>query len=145
MSQYLHITAHHKAGNDKSICLAWWGTSIARSEDMTDAFPYTEDDRLVSFTDFGERVRTVSKAVDKKRQDINKLNNERQDLIALMQGCKESAAVDAMLERIDENEKTLDDAKNNYAEWQHILTTLEIILNIYEDNKDNWDIYYSNC
>lgn len=145
MSQYIHITAKSKKDSNTTICLGWWGTSIARDEDMYEVFPYTCNDMPITYEQFKENVRCIEKALERKQEDITKTNSEKHDIVVLLQGCKESEAAKVLLERIDNLNYILDEDKEDYEEWANIVTTLNIILNIYEDNKDKWDIYYSNC
>lgn len=145
MSQYLHVIARSKKDNDITLCLAWWSTSVARNEDIYEAFPYSESNVIITPEDFVRRVKVVEDALQEKRDYLDKLNSQKQELIALAQGCKETAAAKEAFDHLYDIEQSITEMRNDYDQWQNIVNTLNIVSDIYEDNKDRWELYYSNC
>lgn len=144
MSQYLQFTLKNKENNTK-LCLGYFCTTPARQIADTGAFPYTESETALSEEQVKNYLTLIREEVSVTNNYLNKSIKERSELQESLHKCVSKEVAEMLLQRIFEAESTIAEYTEELEDWKWRVNKIINILDIYEDNKDKWNLYYTNC
>lgn len=146
MSQYLSFELVNKANPEIKIDLGYWCTSIARgiSSNFDGIFPYTDSDVKLDYEKLKSWIEILHEGIDDYKKNLRKQQDKKKENIELLLKAQSEAAVIAIKEDIQYNEESIADWEQEIEDWTMVENKLEFILNILDENKEEWYVTYCN-
>ena len=147
MSQYLSFELINKANPEIKVDLGYWCTSIARgiSYNFDDAFRYTgEEDVNLDIETLNRYIESVHNGVEEYREYLRKEQERKKENMELLLKAQTQVVVDAIKEDINDNEASIADWEEEIDTWSSVESKLNFILNVLDENKNEWELRYNN-
>ena len=147
MSQYLSFELINKANPEIKVDLGYWCTSIARgiSYNFDDAFRYTgEEDVNLDIETLNRYIESVHNGVEEYREYLRKEQERKKENMELLLKAQTQVVVDAIREDINMNEDSIADWEEEIDTWSSVESKLNFILNVLDENKNEWELRYNN-
>ena len=147
MSQYLSFELINKANPEIKVDLGYWCTSIARgiSYNFDDAFRYTgEEDVNLDIETLNRYIESVHNGVEEYREYLRKEQERKKENMELLLKAQTQVVVDAIREDINDNEASIADWEEEIDTWSSVESKLNFILNVLDENKNEWELRYNN-
>lgn len=146
MSQYLRFELINKTNPLVKVDLGYWCTSIARciGWNFNGIFNYTEYNTKLDIETLTSYIYQLHEGVEEYKQNLQKEKENKKENTELLLKAQSAAAVEAIKEDISSNDDTIKDWQDEIDTWSMVENKLNFILNILEDNKDEWELYYRN-
>lgn len=146
MSQYLSFELVNKANPEIKVDLGYWCTSIARgiSYNFAGIFPYTDSDIKLDYEKLKSWIEILHEGIDDYKKNLRKQQDKKKENIELLLKAQSEAAVIAIKEDIQYNEESIADWEQEIEDWTMVENKLEFILNILDENKEEWYVTYCN-
>ena len=147
MSQYLSFELINKANPDIKVDLGYWCTSIARgiSWNFEDIFKYTgENDVTLDIDTLKSYIDTLHSGIDEYKENLRKEQERKRENTELLVKAQTQVVVDAIRESIDMNDDSIADWEEEIDTWSSVESKLNFILNVLDENKNEWELRYNN-
>lgn len=146
MSQYLSFKLINKENPAVKVDLGYWCTSIARSisYNFNGIFRYTESDIKLSIETLKSYIEDLHNGIEEYRKNLLESQEKKKEFVELLLKAQTEAAVNAIKEEIYCNDDCIADWKEEIEDWVMVEDKLNFILNVLDDNKDNWELVYKN-
>ena len=147
MSQYLSFELINKANPDIKVDLGYWCTSIARgiSWNFEDIFKYTgENDVTLDIDTLKSYIDILHSGIDGYKENLRKEQERKRENTELLLKAQTQVVVDAIRESIDMNEDSIADWEEEIDTWSSVESKLNFILNVLDENKNEWELRYNN-
>lgn len=147
MSQYLSFELINKANPDIKVDLGYWCTSIARgiSWNFEDIFKYTgENDVTLDIDTLKSYIDILHSGIDGYKENLRKEQERKRENTELLLKAQTQVVVDAIRESIDMNEDSIADWEEEIDTWSSVESKLNFILNVLDENKNEWVLIYNN-
>ena len=146
MSQYLSFELINKANPEVKVDLGYWCTSIARSIgwNFNGIFKFTECNTKLDIETLTYYIDQLHEGVEEYKQNLQKEKEIKKENTELLLKAQSAAAVEAIKEDISSNDESIADWQDEIDTWSMVENKLNFILNVLDDNKDNWELVYKN-
>lgn len=147
MSQYLSFELINKANPDIKVDLGYWCTSIARgiSWNFEDIFKYTgENDVTLDIDTLKSYIDTLHSGIDGYKEYLRKEQERKKENTEILLRAQTQVAVDAIREDINMNDDSIADWEEEIDTWSSVESKLNFILNVLDENKNEWELRYNN-
>jgi len=147
MSQYLSFELINKANPDIKVDLGYWCTSIARgiSWNFEDIFKYTgENDVTLDIDTLKSYIDTLHSGIDGYKEYLRKEQERKRENTELLIKAQTQVVVDAIREDINMNDDSIADWEEEIDTWSSVESKLNFILNVLDENKNEWELRYNN-
>lgn len=147
MSQYLSFELINKANPDIKVDLGYWCTSIARgiSWNFEDIFKYTGDnDVTLDIDTLKSYIDTLHNGIDEYKENLRKEQERKRENIEILLKAQTQVVVDSIRESIDMNDDSIADWEEEIDTWSSVESKLNFILNVLDENKNEWELRYNN-
>lgn len=146
MSQYLSFQLINKTNPDIKVDLGYWCTSIARGipYNFENIFHYTESDVALDIHTLKSYIEILHEGVEKYKAYLREEQDSKQENTNLLIKAETQVAVDAIRESITINEESIKDWEDEIETWSSVENKLNFILNVLDENKDEWELMYNN-
>lgn len=146
MSQYLSFKLINKENPSVKVDLGYWCTSIARSIgwNFNGIFKFTESNTKLDIETLTSYIDHLHEGVEEYKQNLQKEKENKKENTELLLKAQSAAAVEAIKEDISSNDDSITDWQDEIDTWSMVENKLNFILDILEENKDEWELYYKN-
>ena len=147
MSQYLSFELINKDNPDIKVDLGYWCTSIARgiSWNFEDIFKYTgENDVTLDIDTLKSYIDILHSGIDGYKEYLRKEQERKRENTELLVKAQTQVVVDAIRESIDMNDDSIADWEEEIDTWSSVESKLNFILNVLDENKNEWELRYNN-
>lgn len=147
MSQYLSFELINKANPGIKVDLGYWCTSIARgiSWNFEDIFRYTGENDVTLDTDtLKSYIDTLHSGIDEYKENLRKEKERKRENTELLLKAQTQVVVDSIRESIDMNDDSIADWEEEIDTWSSVESKLNFILNVLDENKNEWELRYNN-
>lgn len=147
MSQYLSFELINKANPDIKVDLGYWCTSIARgiSWNFEDIFKYTgENDVTLDIDTLKSYIDTLHSGIDGYKEYLRKEQERKRENTEILLKAQTQVVVDAIREDINMNDDSIADWEEEIDTWSSVESKLNFILNVLDENKNEWELRYNN-
>lgn len=147
MSQYLSFELINKANPDIKVDLGYWCTSIARgiSWNFEDIFKYTgENDVTLDIDTLKSYIDILHSGIDGYKENLRKEQERKRENTEILLKAQTQVVVDAIREDINMNEDSIADWEEEIDTWSSVESKLNFILNVLDENKNEWELRYNN-
>ena len=147
MSQYLSFELINKANPDIKVDLGYWCTSIARgiSWNFEDIFKYTgENDVTLDIDTLKSYIDTLHRGIDDYKENLRKEQERKRENTEILLKAQTQVVVDAIREDINMNEDSIADWEEEIETWSSVESKLNFILDVLDENKNEWELRYNN-
>ena len=147
MSQYLSFELINKANPHIKVDLGYWCTSIARgiSWNFEDIFKYTgENDVTLDIDTLKSYIDTLHSGIDGYKEYLRKEQEKKRENTEILLKAQTQVVVDAIREDINMNEDSIADWEEEIDTWSSVESKLNFILNVLDENKNEWELRYNN-
>lgn len=147
MSQYLSFELINKANPDIKVDLGYWCTSIARgiSWNFEDIFRYTgENDVTLDIDTLKSYIDTLHNGIEEYKKNLRKEQERKKENTEILLKAQTQVVVDAIREDINMNEDSIADWEEEIDTWSSVESKLNFILNVLDENKNEWELRYNN-
>lgn len=147
MSQYLSFELINKANPDIKVDLGYWCTSIARgiSWNFENIFKYTgENDVTLDIDTLKSYIDTLHSGIDGYKEYLRKEQERKRENTEILLKAQTQVVVDAIREDINMNDDSIADWEEEIDTWSSVESKLNFILNVLDENKNEWELRYNN-
>lgn len=147
MSQYLSFELINKANPDIKVDLGYWCTSIARgiSWNFEDIFKYTgENDVTLDIDTLKSYIDILHSGIDDYKENLRKEQERKRENTEILLKAQTQVVVDAIRESIDMNDDSIADWEEEIDTWSSVESKLNFILDVLDENKNEWELRYNN-
>lgn len=144
MSQYLNLYLKEKE-KDTSISLGYFCTTPARQIESLGAFPYTENDTLLTQDSIKSYLSIITEERDKCRKYLEEYVQKKEEIKQNLYKCISKDVAQMFLGNIEDIEQSILELKEIINDWNWIIDKISFMSDIWEKNQENWNLYYSNC
>lgn len=144
MSQYLTFTLKHKL-SEVSISPGYFCTTPARQIADAGAFPYTESETLLSVDLVRSYLQLLKEECKNSQQYLSEYLKRKSEYQESLYKCTSKEVAEMLLDMISDIELSLKDLQEDVDDWEWRINKISTILEMYDDNKSDWDLYYTNC
>lgn len=147
MSQYLSFELINKDNPDIKVDLGYWCTSIARgiSWNFENIFKYTgENDVTLDIDTLKSYIDTLHSGIDGYKEYLRKEQERKRENTELLIKAQTQVVVDAIREDINMNDDSIADWEEEIDTWSSVESKLNFILNVLDENKNEWELRYNN-
>lgn len=147
MSQYLSFKLVNKTNPSVEVDLGYWCTSIARGicSNFNGIFHYTEKDIKLDIEKLKDYINILNDGIDEYRKYLRDAQEKKKEYTELLLKAQSVAVIDSIKEDINSYECSIADWQDEIDSWLMVERKLNFILNVLEENKENWDLEYSNA
>jgi hypothetical protein len=146
MSQYLSFKLVNKTNPSVKVDLGYWCTSIARGicSNFYNIFHYTEKDIKLSIEKLKDYIKILNEGIDEYRKHLREAQEKKKEYTELLLKAQSVVVINSIKEDINSYEYSITDWQDEIDCWLMVESKLNFILNILEENKENWDLEYRN-
>ena len=146
MSQYLSFELVNKTNPEIKIDLGYWCTSIARSivYNFNGIFSYTNSNIKLDVDILKSYIRELHEGIEEYRKNLREIQDKKKENLELLLKAQSKVVVDAIKDDIRNNEDSIADWQDDIDTWSMVENKLNFILDILEENKDDWELVYKN-
>lgn len=146
MSQYLSFKLVNKTNPDFKIDLGYWCSSIARgiSYNFNNIFQYTESNIKLDINGLKSYINILHNGINEYRENLNTSQNLKKQNIELFLRADSQYAADAIKNEIKDIDASIADWEEEIDTWEMVENKLNFILDILEENKEEWELWYKN-
>lgn len=146
MSQYLSFELINKTNPSVKVDLGYWCTSIARGIgwNFNGIFNFTECNTKLDIETLTSYIDQLHEGVENYKENLRKEKERKKENTELLLKAQSEAAVKAIKEDISYNDDSIADWQDDIDTWSMVENNLNFILNILEENKEEWELYYKN-
>lgn len=146
MSQYLSFKLINKTNPLVKVDLGYWCTSIARGIgwSFNGIFSFTECNTKIDKNTLKSYIETLHEGIDEYRENLRKEQENKKENTELLLKAQSTSAVEAIKEDISSNDDSITDWQDEIDTWSMVENKLNFILDILEENEEEWELYYRN-
>jgi hypothetical protein len=147
MSQYLSFELINKANPDIKVDLGYWCTSIARgiSWNFENIFKYTgENDVTLDIDTLKSYIDILHSGIDGYKENLRKEQERKRENIEILLKAQTQVVVDAIREDINMSDDSIADWEEEIDTWSSVESKLNFILDVLDENKNEWELRYNN-
>ena len=146
MGQYLGFELINKENPEIKVDLGYWCTSIARgiSYNFENIFNYTDSDVTLDIDTLKSYIEILHEGIEKYKTYLREEKDNKRENTELLLKAQTQVVVDAIRESIDMNDDSIADWEEEIDTWSSVESKLNFILNILEENKEQWYLIYNN-
>ena len=146
MSQYLSFELVNKANPEIKVDLGYWCTSIARGITSNfQIFNYTNDgDVTLDIETMKDYISTLHEGIEDFKTNLQESINKKKESEELLIRAQTETAASIIKEDIYMYDASINDWKEDINTWESIERKLNYILDLLEDNVNEWELVYSN-
>ena len=146
MSQYLSFELINKKNPEIKVDLGYWCTSIARGiySNFDGIFRYTESNIKLDIDTLKSYIRILHGGIEEYKAYLRKEQDKKRENVEFLLKAHTQVVVDAIKESIQYNDDAIDDWLEEIDTWSMVESKLEFILNVLEENYEEWDLVYKN-
>lgn len=144
MSQYLSFYLKHKESGIQ-LCAGYFCTTPARQIDSIGAFPYTEKEKELTKGDIELYINNIKSEINSIKEYKEKESKHKVELVSGMYRCSSKEAAEFFYDKVFDSENLINEYTEELEDWEYRLNKITLISEMYNDNNDDWDLYYINC
>jgi hypothetical protein len=145
MSQYLSFELVNKANPEIKVDLGYWCTTIARGISLFDGiFRYTNDAIELDYVKMKSYIESLQIGLNEYKENLRKQQENKKENMELLLKAQTKVAVDAIKEDIQYDEEYIADWEDEIETWTMVKNKLMFILDVMEENSENWVLVYKN-
>lgn len=145
MSQYLSFELVNKANPEIKVDLGYWCTSIARGISIFDGiFQYTNDAIELDYDEMKSYIESLQSGLKEYKKNLRKKQENNKEKMELLLKAQTKVAVDSIKEDIQYNDEYIADWEDEIETWTMVKNKLMFILDVMEENSENWVLVYKN-
>lgn len=145
MSQYLSFELVNKANPEIKVDLGYWCTSIARGISVFDGiFQYTNDAIELDYDKMKSYIESLQSGLKEYKKNLRKQQENKKEKMELLLKAQTKVAVDSIKEDIQDNDEYIADWEDEIETWTMVKNKLMFILDVMEENSENWLLVYKN-
>ena len=145
MSQQLGFILRNKANSEINIEAGWFSTTPARVMSTESNLIYTENEISIDEDFLKETLADLKDKLDPYIKSQASIEKKMQDLKETAYKCISPDVVARILEKIEDLQNDWDGYQAEIGDYQHYVNKIEFILDLYSENKEDWNLYYYNC
>lgn len=147
MSQYLDFELINKSNPEIKVDLGYWCTSIARgiSSNFDNIFRYTGDNVIkLDIDTLKSYIESLHNGIENYKSNLRKEQESKKENTELLLKAQSQFALDSIKEDIRINEESIQDWLEDIETWERVECKLNFILDILNENTNEWELIYSN-
>ena len=146
MSQYLSFELVNKANPEIKVDLGYWCTSIARGISVFDGiFQYTNDDAIeLDYNKMKSYIESLQIGLKEYKKNLRKQQEIKKEKMELLLKAQTKVAVDSIKEDIQDKDEYIAGWEDEIETWTMVKNKLMFILDVMEENSENWVLVYKN-
>lgn len=148
MSQYLTFKLVNKANPEIKVDLGYWCTSIARSIswNFNGIFSSTSGDegKKLSPETLKSYIESLHDGIEDYKDNLKKEQERKRENTELLLRAQTEVVVNAIKEEIESSDESIADWQDEIENWSSVETKLLFILEILNENIEEWDLEYTN-
>lgn len=144
MSQYLQFYLKHKE-SDIKLCAGYFCTTPARQIGSIGAFPYTDKEKVLTKDDIRLYISNIESEINTIKAYKEEEHKHKVELLDVLCKCSSKDAVESLYDKVSNSDLIIDEYIEELEDWEYRLNKINFISEIYNENKENWDLYYINC
>ena len=146
MSQYLSFDLINKENPKIKVDLGYWCTSIARGIgwNFNGIFRFTESDIKLDVETLKSYIESLHDGIEEYKEHLRKAQESKKENLELLLKAQSEYAVKSIKEDINDNDESIEEWKDEIDTWEMVENKLNLILDILEENKDEWELVYKN-
>lgn len=145
MSQYLSFELVNKANPEIKVDLGYWCTSIARGISVFDGiFQYTNDAIELDYNKMKSYIESLQIGLKEYKKNLRKQQEIKKEKMELLLKAQTKVAVDSIKEDIQDKDEYIADWEDEIETWTMVKNKLMFILDVMEENSENWVLVYKN-
>lgn len=148
MSQYLDFELINKSNPEIKVDLGYWCTSIARgiSSNFDNIFRYTGDNVIkLDIDTLKSYIESLHNGIENYKSNLRKEQESKKENTELLLKAQSQFALDSIKEDIRINEESIQDWLEDIETWERVECKLNFILDILNENTNEWELIYSNA
>lgn len=147
MSQYLSFELVNKANPEIKVDLGYWCTSIARgiTYNFNNIFAYTNDgDVELDKETLESYINELHVGIDDFKLSLQKSQKKKEESVELLLRAQTETAASTIKEDIDMYDTSIEEWQEEIDTWESVERKLNYILDLLEDNVNEWKLVYGN-
>lgn len=146
MSQYLSFKLINKENPAVKVDLGYWCTSIARSIgwNFNGIFKFTESNIKLDIETLKSYIEDLHDGIEEYKEHLRKAQEKKKENLDLLLKAQSEFAVKSIKEDINDNDESIEEWEDEIDTWGMVENKLNLILDILEENKDEWELVYKN-
>lgn len=147
MSQYLSFELVNKANPEIKVDLGYWCTSIARgiTYNFNNIFAYTNDgDVELDKETLESYINELHAGIEEYKLNLQKTQEKKQENLDFLLRAQTETAVSAIMKNVDMLDASINDWQEDINTWESVERKLNYILDLLEDNINEWKLVYGN-
>lgn len=144
MSQYLQFYLKHKESNIK-FCAGYFCTTPARQIDSIGAFPYTDENKVLTKELIESYINEIKSEVDSMKKYKEENCKHKLELMDNIYKCSSKDVAECFYDKIQDIDISIKEYDEEIEDWEYRLNKIVLISEMYYDNKEDWELYYINC
>ena len=110
-----------------------------------DVFFSEEDDVKLDINELKSSIRILHEGIEEYKAILHKEQDKKRENLELLLRSETKVVVDTIKESIRYNDEAIDDWIEEIDTWSMVERKLEFILNVLEENNEDWDLVYQNA
>lgn len=144
MSQYLQFYLKHKESNIK-LSAGYFCTTPARQIADIGSFPYTEDEKVLTNDCIKLYISNIESEIDSIKVCKETEHKHKQELLDILYKCNSKDATKTIYDKVCTSNILINGYTEALEDWEYRLNKIKFIFGMYDENKEDWDLYYINC
>lgn len=146
MSQYLSFELINKENPKIKVDLGYWCTSIARGIgwNFNGIFKFTETNTNLDVETLKSYIENLHDGIEEYKEHLRKAQENKKENLELLLKAQSEVAIKSIKDDISDNEDSITDWQDEIDTWGMVENKLNFILDILEENKDEWELVYKN-
>ena len=147
MSQYLSFELINKANPEIKVDLGYWCTSIARgiTYNFNNILAYTNDgDVELDKETLESYIKELHAGIEEYKWNLQKTQDKKKEKLELLLRVQTEIAASTIKEDVDMYDASIEEWQEEIDTWESVERKLNYILNLLEDNVNEWKLVYGN-
>lgn len=145
MGQQLGFILRSKTNSKIKLEAGWFSTTPARVMSIESNLIYTENEISIDEDFLKETLADLKDKLDFYIKSQASIEKKMQDLKETAYKCISPDVVARILEKAEDLQNDWDGYQAEIEDYQHYVNKIEFILDLYSENKEDWNLYYYNC
>lgn len=144
MNQYLSLFLKRKE-TDIDILLVGFCTTPARELSSCGAFPYTTSKVNLDKNQVTAYLSAIIENRDKFKRLLEKIVQKKSELEQVLYKCSSKEVGNILLEKIEDSKQSILELTETIDNWNFIIDRISFAIDVWNNNKEEWELYYINC
>ena len=147
MSQQFSVELVNKANTEIKVDLGYWCTSIARgiTYNFNNIFTYTNDgDVELDKETLESYINELHAGIDDFKLSLQKSQKKKEESVELLLRVQTETAASTIKEDINMYDTSIEEWQEEIDTWESVERKLNYILDLLEDNVNEWKLVYGN-